>query len=106
MDKLLVVGTGGEGLAFINAMEKEPSYKIEAAMFPEKEGYTTIDAAVAVFQGKEVPPHIVSPTAALVGDDWKKYYDYDGKTRTIKWDAVNALQPPAKCMKTAADLKK
>ena len=106
MDKLLVVGTGGEGLAFINAMEKEPSYKIEAAMFPEKEGYTTIDAAVAVFQGKEVPPHIVSPTAALVGDDWKKYYDYDGKSRTIKWDAVNALQPPAKCMKTAADLKK
>jgi len=53
-----------------------------------------------------VPPHIVSPTAALVGDDWKKYYDYDGKTRNIKWDAVNALQPPAKCMKTAADLKK
>src|SRR4029450_7993636 len=36
-DKLLVVGTGGEGLAFINPMEKEPSYRIEAAMFPEKE---------------------------------------------------------------------
>src|ERR1700738_2314031 len=77
MDKLLVVGTGGEGLAFINAMEEEPSSRIAAAMFPEKEGYTTIDAAVQVFQGKQVPPHIVSPTAALVGDDWKKYYDYD-----------------------------
>ena len=105
-DNLLVVGTGGEGLAFINAMQKEPSYRIEAAMFPEKEGYTTIDAAVALFQGKEVPEHIVSPTAALVGDDWKKYYDYDGKSRSIKWDAVNALKAPAKCMKTAADLKK
>jgi ribose transport system substrate-binding protein len=106
MDQLLVVGTGGEGLAFINAMEKEPAYRIEAAMFPEKEGYTAMDAAVKVFQKQEVPEHIVSPTAALVGEDWKKYYDYDGSTRTIKWDAVNALQPPAKCMKTAADLKK
>ena len=44
--------------------------------------------------------------APMIGDDWKKYYDYDGTTRTIKWDAVNALTPPAKCMKTAADLKK
>ncbi len=105
-DNLLTVGTGGEGLAFINAIEKEPSYRIEAAMFPEKNGYTTIDAAVKLFNDEEVPEHIVSPTAPMIGEDWKKYYDYDGKTRTIKWDAVNALQAPAKCMKTAADLKK
>ena len=106
-DGLLVVGTGGEGLAFINAMEKEPSYRIEAAMFPEKEGYTTIDAAVALFNGKEVPPSTSSPrpprSSATTG---RSIYDYDGTTRSIKWDAVNALQPPAKCMKTAADLKK
>lgn len=105
-DNLLTVGTGGEGLAFINAIEKEPSYRIEAAMFPEKEGHTAIDAAVKLFNQEKVPQHIVSPTAPMNGDDWKKYYSYDGTTRTIKWDAVNALTPPAKCMKTAADLKK
>lgn len=105
-DGLLTVGTGGEGLAFINAMQNEPSYRIEAAMFPEKEGYTAIDAAVKLFNGEEVPEHIVSPTAPMNGDDWKKFYDYDGTTRKIKWDAVNALQPPEKCMKTSADLKK
>jgi ribose transport system substrate-binding protein len=105
-DNLLTVGTGGEGLAFINAMQKEPSYRIEAAMFPEKEGFTAVDAAVKLFNKEKVPEHIVSPTAPMNGDDWKKFYDYDGTTRTIKWDAVNALQPPAKCMKTSADLKK
>jgi len=105
-DGLLTVGTGGEGLAFINAMQNEPSYRIEAAMFPEKEGFTAIDAAVKLFNNEEVPEHIVSPTAPMNGEDWKKFYDYDGTTRTIKWDAVNALQPPAKCMKTSADLKK
>ncbi len=104
-DGLLVVGTGGEGLAFINAMENEPSYRIEAAMFPEKEGYTTIEAAVALYNKKPVPEHMVSPTAPMIGDDWKKFYDYDGTTRTIKWDAVNALHAPDKCMKTAMDLK-
>ncbi|MES0098658.1 sugar ABC transporter substrate-binding protein [Mesorhizobium sp. M0019] len=105
-DGLLTVGTGGEGLAFMNAMQNEPSYRIEAAMFPEKEGYTAIDAAVKLFNGEQVPEHIVSPTAPMNGDDWKKFYDYDGTTRKIKWDAVNALQPPEKCMKTSADLKK
>jgi ribose transport system substrate-binding protein len=75
-------------------------------MFPEKEGYTAIDAAVKLFNHQEVPQHIVSPTAPMIGDEWKKYYDYDGTTRTIKWEAVNALAAPAKCMKTAADLKK
>lgn len=104
-DNLLTVGTGGEGLAFINAIEKEPSYRIEAAMFPEKEGFTAIDAAVKLFNGEAVPEHIVSPTAPMNGDDWKKFYDYDGTTRKIKWDAVNALPTPEKCMKTSADLK-
>ncbi|TIU16970.1 MAG: sugar ABC transporter substrate-binding protein, partial [Mesorhizobium sp.] len=73
-DGLLTVGTGGEGLAFINAMQNEPSYRIEAAMFPEKEGFTAIDAAVKLFNNEEVPEHIVSPTAPMNGDDWKKYY--------------------------------
>jgi ribose transport system substrate-binding protein len=105
-DGLLVVGTGGEGLAFINAIEKEPSYRIEAAMFPEKNGFTAIDAAVKLFNKEDVPMHIVSPTAPMLGEEWKKYYDYDGATRSIKWEAVNALKAPDKCMKTAADLKK
>jgi ribose transport system substrate-binding protein len=104
-DDLLVVGTGGEGLAFINALQTEPSYKIEAAMFPEKVGFTAVDAAVKVFNGEEVPEHIVSPTAPMIGDEWKKFYSVEGTTRTINWESVNAVQPPAKCMKTASDLK-
>ena len=103
-DGLLVVGTGGEGLGFINAMQTEPSWKIEAAMFPEKVGFTVLDAAVALFNGEELPEHIVSPTAPMIGDDWQTYYSVEGDVRTINWDTVNTLEPPAACMKTAADL--
>ena len=104
-DGLLVVGTGGEGLGFINMMNTEPSYQIEAAMFPEKVGFTAIDAAVKLFNKEDVPLHIVSPTTPMVGtDSWKQYYSVDGTTRTINWDNVNAVVPADKCMKTAADL--
>jgi ribose transport system substrate-binding protein len=104
-DGLLVVGTGGEGLGFINMMDTEPSYQIEAAMFPEKVGFSSIDAAVKLFNGEAVPEHIVSPTTPMVGKDgWKQYYAVDGTTRTINWDTVNAIVPADKCMKTAADL--
>jgi ribose transport system substrate-binding protein len=104
-DNLLVVGTGGEGLGFINSMNTEPSYQIEAAMFPEKEGFTAIDAAVKLFNKEAVPEHIVSPSAPMVGKEgWKKFYTVEGNVRTINWDTVNALQPAAKCMKTSADL--
>lgn len=104
-DGLLVVGTGGEGLGFINMMATEPSYQIEAAMFPEKVGFTSIDAAVKLFNNEAVPAHIVSPTTPMVGtDSWKQYYSVEGTTRTINWDTVNAVVPADKCMKTAADL--
>lgn len=103
-DNLLVVGTGGEGLAFIAAMENEPSWQIEAAMFPEKVGFTTLDAAVALYNGEDLPEHIVSPTTPLIGDDWQRFYSVEGTTRTINWEAVNALEAPAACMMTAADL--
>ncbi len=104
-DGLLVVGTGGEGLGFINMMDTEPSYQIEAAMFPEKVGFTSIDAAVKLFNNEAVPAHIVSPTAPMVGaDSWKRFYSLEGTTRTINWEAVNAITPAEKCMKTAADL--
>lgn len=104
-DGLLVVGTGGEGLGFINMMDTEPSYQIEAAMFPEKVGFTNIEAAVKLFNNEPVPEHIVSPTTPMVGaDGWKKYYSLEGTNRTINWDTVNELVPAEACMKTAADL--
>lgn len=104
-DGLLTVGTGGEGIGFINMMDAEPSYRIEAAMFPEKVGFTSIDAAVKLFNGEEVPEHIVSPTAPMVGEgSWQQFYSLEGTVRTINWDAVNAVEAPEACMKTAADL--
>jgi len=105
-DNLLVVGTGGEGLAFINAMQEEGTpYKLEAAMFPEKVGRTVMDAAVSMYNDEELPLHIVSPTTPLTGETWSEYYSYDGESRQIIWDTVNALEAPTECMKYADDIE-
>ena len=75
-------------------------------MFPEKDGFTAIDAAVKLFNNEAVPEHIVSPTAPMIGDDWKKYLSImtaprapSNGTRSMPWCRRT------KCMKTAADLK-
>lgn len=103
-DDLLVVGTGAEGLAFYNEMKKDGPFKIEAAMFPEKIGFTSIDTAVAVFKGEDISGHIVSPTAPITLADVTDYYEFGDNTRAIQWDAVNALEAPDACMKYASDL--
>lgn len=101
---LLVVGTGSEGLAFYNEMKKDGPFKIEAAMFPEKIGFTSIDTAVAVFKGEDITGHIVSPTAAITLADVTDFYEFGDNTRAIQWEAVNALEAPSACMKYASDL--
>jgi ribose transport system substrate-binding protein len=85
-------------------MSTEPAWQIEAAMFPEKVGFTVLNAAVSLFNGETLPIHIVSPTAPMVGDDWQQFYSVEGDVRTINWETVNALVAPDACMKTAADL--
>ena len=103
-DDLLVVGTGGEGLAFLNEMQTGGPLQLEAAMFPEMVGRSAIDAAVAMYRGEELPEHIVSPTTTLTAESAFEYYDFDGESRSISWELVNALEPAEQCMKYASDL--
>ena len=97
--KVVVCGTGSEGLAFIKAMQEGGPYKVEAAMFPEAVGYECINMAVKLFNNEKVPNHWVTPTFGLTADNWKQYYSLSGETRTINWDAVNKIPREPQCAK-------
>ncbi len=97
--KLVVCGTGSEGLAFIKAMQEGGPYKVEAAMFPEAVGYECINMAVKLFNKEQVPAHWVTPTFALTADTWDKYYSLNGEVRTINWDMVNKIPREPKATK-------
>ena len=92
-------------MADLNEILQDNSYSLEAAMFPEKVGFPAMDTAVAMYNGEDLPEHIVSPTATLDAESWREYYEYDGTSRSIIWDAVNALEAPAECMMYASDLQ-
>ncbi len=97
--QLVVCGTGGEGNAFIHAMQEGGPYKVEAAMFPEAVGYECINMAVKLYNKEQVPEHYVTPTMALTTENWNKYYTLSGDVRTINWDSVNAIPRESKCGK-------
>jgi ribose transport system substrate-binding protein len=97
--KLVVCGTGGEGNAFIHAMQEGGPYKVEAAMFPEAVGFECMNMAVKLFNGERVPKHWVTPTAALTQQTWSKYYTLSGDKRSINWDTVTKIKKEAQCAK-------
>lgn len=99
-DELIICGTGLEGLAAVYALQEIPAYMVEAAMLPEKNGRTCVDAAISLFRGETLPEHIVSATVAVTKDTWEDLYgiDADGN-RYPKWDAINALETEAQCTK-------
>jgi ribose transport system substrate-binding protein len=97
--KVVVCGTGSEGLAFIKAMQEGGAYKVEAAMFPEAVGYECINMAVKLFNNEKVPEHLVTPTFALTSENWNQYYSLVGEVRTINWDAVNKIPREPKATK-------
>lgn len=99
VSELVVCGTGGEGNAFIHALQEGGPYKVEAAMFPEKVGYECIDMAVKLYNNEDVPEHYVTPTFALTTDTWDDYYTLEGEVRTINWDTVNAIPTEDECAK-------
>jgi ribose transport system substrate-binding protein len=97
--KLVVCGTGSEGLAFMKAMAEGGAYKVEAAMFPEAVGYECVNMAVKLFNNETVPEHYVTPTFALTPDNLSKYYTLSGDSRAINWDNVNKIPREPKATK-------
>jgi len=97
--KVVVCGTGGEGNAFIKAMQEGGPYQVEAAMFPEAVGYECINMAVKLFNNEKVPEHWVTPTFGLTADNWNKYYSVSGEVRTPIWDMINKIPREPKCAK-------
>jgi ribose transport system substrate-binding protein len=79
-DNLLVVGFGCEGNACKSALEEGGPYKVSAAMFPEYQGRLLIDAAIAAYNGVELPEHVVAPSLPMTKELLPEYYSKEGDT--------------------------
>lgn len=90
---LLVVGFGCEGVACKTALMEGGPYKVSAAMFPEYQGRLLIDAAIAAYNGVELPEKIVAPSLPMTAEILADYYTLnDDGTYTPNFEAISSIE--------------
>jgi DeoR family fructose operon transcriptional repressor len=62
--------------------------KAGLAMFPEIVGRVCIEAAIAAFNGKPLPAHLVTPHAILTPQTLEQFYSHNDQGWQIKWEAA------------------
>ena len=92
-DAVLVVGFGCEGNACKDALLEGGPYQVSAAMFPEYQGRLLIDAAIAAYNGVELPEKIVAPSLPMTADILADYYPQndDGEFEP-NFDAIAGIE--------------
>ena len=94
-DSMLVITFGLEGDTLKDALVGGGYCKAGLAMFPEIVGRVCIEAAIAAFNGRPLPPHLVTPYAVLTPQTLKHFYFRTDKGWQIKWeDALRQLAIP------------
>lgn len=91
-ENLLVVGFGCEGVACKSALQEGGPYKVSAAMFPEYQGRLLIDAAVAAYNGVDLPEQIVAPSLPITAENLGDYYaQNDTGDFVANFDAIGSI---------------
>ncbi|MCP4165057.1 MAG: hypothetical protein GY759_04075 [Chloroflexi bacterium] len=60
-------------------------------MFPEYQGRLLIDAAIAAYNGLELPAHVQAPSLPMTADLLPDYYTLEGDTWVPNFDAMAAI---------------
>lgn len=87
-DDLVVMTFGLTGDTLKEAMIHGGHCKAGVAMFPEIVGRVCIEAAIAAFNGRPLPPHLVTPHAILTPQTLNQFYAQTQSGWQIKWEAA------------------
>jgi len=87
-DDLLVATFGLEGDTLKDALMSGGYCKAGLAMFPEIVGRVCIEAAIAAFNSKPLPTHLVTPYAILTPQTLEQFYSHNDQGWQIKWEAA------------------
>lgn len=89
--KLTAIGFGFEGAVGQNALLSGGPYKAAVAMFPNFVGVSLIDAAVALYNGEELPDHYETPTIVITLDNFDQFYNKVGDKYEMDFDTIREL---------------
>jgi ribose transport system substrate-binding protein len=89
-DSLLLLTFGLEGNTLRNSLSSCGYCRAGLAMFPEIVGPTCVEAAMLTFEGRPLPPRLVTPTAVLTAETISDFYRRDENGWSCDWQAVQA----------------
>jgi len=85
---LIVMPFGLEGDTLKNALMDGAYCAGGLAMFPEIVGPTCVEAAIAAYNHKPLPQHIVTPYVIVTAETLPELYAHTGDHWTLRWETV------------------
>lgn len=89
-DQVMVIPFGLEGNTLKNALMECKYCKVGLAMFPEIVGPVCIEAAIAAYNRKPLPPQLLTPYKILTADNLQEIYSRDETGWHLRWEVANA----------------
>lgn len=98
---------GLEGETFLAGLSTCAYCRAALAMFPDIVGPVSVEASIAAYQGRDLPPHLVTPHVVLTAESLGEYYRREAQGWVLNWDTVRerlALPLPLDNAARSADL--
>ncbi len=88
-ESIIVIPFGLEGNTLKNALMDGAFCKIALAHLPEIVGPVCVEAAIAAYNHKPLPRHVVTPYAIVTAETLPDYYTRQGSQWLLRWETVN-----------------
>ncbi len=93
-ESLIVVPFGLEGDTLKNALTSSEYCKGGLAMFPEIVGPVCVEAAIAAYNHRPLPRHLVTPYLVLTRETLQNYYSFSQETGwQLRWETIRKELP-------------
>lgn len=92
-DQLIILTFGIEGPAMIELILKGQWVRAGVSMFPEVVAIVCVEAAIAAYQGKPLPPQLITPYCIATRENLLDIYEKTPAGWRFRWDAVPCRLP-------------
>jgi DeoR/GlpR family transcriptional regulator of sugar metabolism len=92
--RLIVIPFGLEGSTMRNLLDRSPYCQGGLAMFPEVVGRMCVEAAVAAYQQRALPEHLITPYAVVEKEALANFYHKDGQDWKLRPEVLQNLPLP------------
>ncbi len=90
---LIILPFGLEGDTLKNALQEHKYCVVGLAIFPEIVGPVCVEAAIAAYNHRPLPPRLITPYKILTPETLLEYYEQEGATWSLRRNRVVGLLP-------------